>query len=138
MNDRLSGLVAEWLAHPTGILQSLLITSAFFASGLVFGEKSVLFWYLAYCTFVSFATQFTIAYQNRKAEQVLEMALRNMTDLMGLVVALTKEIKGEQSEQAEALDQIEAIVSDLDPDEILSRLRGIAGGVDTPLAPEAP
>ena len=94
MNERLSRWVAAWLAHPTGIAQALVTTAGWFAAPFAFHWPwhSVIFWYLGYCTFISFATQFTIAYQNQKAEAALELTLRNMTDMMRLDIALAEQI----------------------------------------------
>ena len=79
------------------------------ATPLVFGWKTmvVVFWYLAYCTFISYATQFTLAYQNRKAERHGELVLRNMTDTMRLLVAMAEDAKRERDEQGEQLDEIQ-------------------------------
>ena len=108
MNDRLSRAVAGWLAHPSGVFQALATTAVWFATPPLFhwSWSAAVFWYLGYCTFISFATQFTLAYQNRKAETALELALRNMTDLMRLVVALAEEIKHEQEELAAEVEDL--------------------------------
>lgn len=113
--------MSGWLAHRTGITQAVVVTACWFAAPFVFGwpTSAAVFWYLALCTFISFATQFTLAYQNRKAEATLELALRNMTDLMRLTVALAKEIQGEQAE-------------------ILAELEDLAPPGDSPLVDQAP
>lgn len=73
---------------------------------LGWSSNAAVFWYLGFCTFVSFATQFTLAYQNRRSEAALEQALRNMTDLMRLMVAIAREIKGEQQDILEAVEDL--------------------------------
>lgn len=67
----------------------------------IFGwsESAAVFWYLAYCTFISYATQFTLAYQNKKAEL-------HMLNMMRLLVAFAEEAKREQDEQGRDLDEI--------------------------------
>ena len=82
------------MAHPTGVVQALATTCLWFSAPLALGwsENTAVFWYLAYCTFISFATQFTLAYQNRRAEAALEQTLRNLTDLMKLDVAMAEQV----------------------------------------------
>lgn len=101
MNDKISNAVARWLSHPTGIFQSVVISAAWFSTPWIFQwkENSVIFWYLAYCTFISYATQFTLAYQNKKAEL-------HMLNTMRLLVALAEEAKSEQVEIGRELDEI--------------------------------
>ena len=111
IHHTLSRLVAKWLAHPTGIFQALAISAAWFAAPLVFGISwmGAIYWYLAWCTFISFATQFTLAYQNKKSEDQNEMILKNMTDTMKLVLAVAREVRGELDEnQAELLARLSA------------------------------
>lgn len=114
MNERISRWVAAWLAHPTGIFQSLAITAVWLSSPVVFGwtEHTAQWWYLAFCTFVSFATQFTIAFQGRKNELAAAMQLENQAAQMRLLLALTKEIQGDQEE---ILDELERLVPPVDP-----------------------
>ncbi len=101
MNDRLSNAIARWLSHPTGVLQGLLTTAAWFSIPWFFhwSFAAVVFWYLAYCTFVSYETQFTLAYQNKKAEL-------HMLNMMRLLVAFAEEAKREQDEQGRDHDEI--------------------------------
>lgn len=83
MNSRLSGLVARWLAHPTGIMQAVSTTFAWATIPWLLGwsETSAIFWYLAFCTFISYATQFTIGYQNEQADRKLNEALGTLLQL---------------------------------------------------------
>ena len=101
MNDRLSNAIARWLSHPTGIFQAITTTAIWFSVPrlLHWTESSAVFWYLAYCTFISYATQFTLAYQNKKAEL-------HMLNMMRLLVAFAEEAKREQAEQGKDLDEI--------------------------------
>lgn len=101
MNDRLSNAIAHWLSHPTGIFQAITTTAIWFSVPRIFhwSENAAVFWYLAYCTFISYATQFTLAYQNKKAEL-------HMLNMMRLLVAFAEEAKREQAEQGKDLDEI--------------------------------
>lgn len=101
MNDRLSNAIAHWLSHPTGIFQAITTTAIWFSVPTIFGwsESAAVFWYLAYCTFISYATQFTLAYQNKKAEV-------HTLNMMRLLVAFAEEAKREQDEQGRDLDEI--------------------------------
>jgi low affinity Fe/Cu permease len=100
MHDRLSNMVARWLSHPTGFAQAVVGTLLFFVPA-VFGwpVTAALFWYFGLCTFVSFATQFTLAYQNKKAEL-------HMLNTMRLLVALAEEIREQQARQQAELEDI--------------------------------
>ena len=104
--------MAAWLAHPTGIFQALLTTAAWFSTPFALGwrEQSAVFWYLAYCTFVSFATQFTLAYQNRKAERALTLSLRNQADTMKLLLELAKRDEETGARLAAAVAEMDAEV----------------------------
>lgn len=117
MNERVSQIVAAWLAHPTGIVQALTVTTIWFSApfALHVSFTTAIFWYLAYCTFISFATQFTLAYQNRKSEAALELTLRNLTDMMRLLVALAEEIRHGQDEQDEQLIELEERLEEWPP-----------------------
>lgn len=101
MNDRLSNAIARWLSHPSGISQAIVTTAVWFSVPWFFhwSFQTAVFWYLAYCTFISYATQFTLAYQNKKAEL-------HMLNTMRLLVALSEEVKNEQEEQGGQLDEI--------------------------------
>lgn len=108
----MSRWVARWLAHPTGILQALLITGVWFAAPFIgWQEHAAIFWYLAFCTFISFATQFTIAFQNQKAELALEQTLRNITDLMRLDVTLAERIEDALEALDESVDRLLALAA---------------------------
>ena len=69
---------------------------------------TVVFWYLAYCTFISFATQFTLAYQNQRAQSALDLSLRNMTDMMKLDIVLAEKVNQALERLEEATDKIDA------------------------------
>lgn len=101
LNDRLSYVIARWLSHPSGITQAIITTAIWFSVPWYFNWpfQTAIFWYLAYCTFISYATQFTLAYQNKKAEL-------HMLNTMRLLVALAEEVKLEQVEQGGLLDEI--------------------------------
>lgn len=108
MNEKISRLVARWLAHPTGIFQALGTTALWFATPPVFhwSWHAAVFWYLGYCTFISFATQFTLAYQNNKAQVALDLSLRNMTDMMRLDIALAKKVEESLSNLDTGVDKL--------------------------------
>ena len=101
MNDRLSNAIARWLSHPSGIFQAIITTAIWFSIPHIFhwSENRAVFWYLAYCTFISYATQFTLAYQNKKAEI-------HMLNMMRLLVAFAEDARKEQVEQGDQLDEI--------------------------------
>ena len=109
MNERLSRWVAAWLSHPTGIVQAIATTAAWFAVAFGIGghSQTAVFWYLAYCTFISYATQFTLAYQNRLSE-------RHNLNQMRLLVALAEEIRANQKAQGAQLDEISEELEELD------------------------
>ena len=112
MNDRLSRWVAAWLAHPTGVLQALGTTVIWLATPFLgWSWHDAVFWYLGYCTFISFATQFTLAYQNRKAEAAQELTLRNMVDLMNLNVTLARKIDEALVRLDEGVDKLIAFAT---------------------------
>jgi hypothetical protein len=116
-HDRISRLVAAWLAHPTGIFQALTTTALWFSIPLLAGWAwmAAVFWYLAYCTFVSFATQFTIAYQNAKAQQALNEALgrqeRMAVGIDAAVATLIHLATNESAVQEALARQTDAIVA---------------------------
>jgi len=112
VNDRISRWVAAWLAHPTGIAQALVTTGIWFSMPAVFhwSFQTAIFWYLAYCTFISFATQFTLAYQNHKAERALVMSLKNQADTMRLLLELAQRDEQTGANLAAAVTEMDAQV----------------------------
>lgn len=83
--------------------------AAFFVP-IVFGWRlrDALFYYLAFATFVSFQTQFTLAYQNRKKELRDELMLRNLVDTMRLLVAMSEKQEDQLDEIHDAADKAAA------------------------------
>lgn len=116
MNERISRYVAKWLAHPSGIAQALFVTVLWFASPFLlhWTYTTAIFWYLAYCTFISFATQFTLAYQNHKAEIVLKQTLDNQSDMMRLAVAMAHSDQGRTEALAAHAEAIYTAVDRID------------------------
>ena len=114
MNDRLSRWVAGWLAHPSGVLQALTTTAAWLAVPIAFHWRltTAIFWYLAYCTFISFATQFTLAYQNQKAERALALTLRNQADTMRLLLQLAERDVHTGEELQAQVERMVAVTTD--------------------------
>jgi len=110
LNDRLSSGIARWLSHPTGVAQAFITTLIWFSIPFLvgFSETTAIFWYLAYCTFISYATQFTLAYQNKKAEL-------HMLNLLKLLVAMAEEDKIDRFRQGVLLGEIQA---DLEEEEV--------------------
>lgn len=136
MNDRLSNAIARWLSHPTGIAQAIVTTSIWFSIPRIFHwpESAAVFWYLAYCTFISYATQFTLAYQNKKAET-------HMLNLMKLQVAMAEQFAVQQDEQSEDLEQssetlkkltdiAEQAVRNREYSRIFHEIRGLVGALE--------
>lgn len=131
MNERLSRWVASVLAHRAGFVAFNLFTVAWFATpavvaifwtwkiGLMLELVFFLPGYLDIVTWFSGATQFTIAFQNDEARRADELQLRNQMHTMELLVALAKEIRGEQDEnQQELLAQIKELAEDLDLEQL--------------------
>ena len=96
MNRRISRWVANVLAHPAGFLAFNIFTACWFIAAVWLGQKTLLISLAAYLdvvTWFSSATQFTLAYQNRLAEEQNRLALRNQIDLSRLVLAVAEEVK---------------------------------------------